>query len=474
MATAFDELNKKTQQAIADAHDPALIQVAKKFSINNGLPIFHIFGKDKPPVLVARNFKGLENKPVSFLKRTSQVITSGAAATPKKTDPSPWNYGILIGATGTDQTDLVGIIYSPDDKSLYTDQVKNITLEAGIPTTAMTMKPIVDFLLANGYVLKAKKILPKPNDTAYFGTFLIPYQGSRYKFYFNIMEIERTPRRYFSLGVEISSEEETSSTLSIIRQVNSSLKNILPAIPELEGLFPYLPKQIAITPLIPLDKFLQKYNIEDVIDCGKIIKFYAYDMAINNFTNYNVHSITSEASLFPSIQGLKEKMGSKGEAEETYEKGVQEKVNFEAYKGKLTNFICNQGFNAVNLKGANFVFYDNPVYKAIIKTVLEPSMTMAKQKSERASFYQHKIILGRLCAPPFFIDVDDRVLLPADAYMDYLSMTKIMGKPGAPEDPSQIRNQNEWLSFAGALEEMSGKKNWDPNSAAILLNLALI
>tara|TARA_R110000868_G_scaffold195048_2_gene440710 strand:+ start:2822 stop:4195 length:1374 start_codon:yes stop_codon:yes gene_type:complete len=456
MNGSLDKIKTDIAQATKDGHASSVIKIVKASYLGMD---FTEFGKpDKIPAIIDRELGHLANKAVMAKARAPQTGVSKIV------------HGILIGAIGTTVSEIHGVIYSPSDKLIYSAPPDNIFLEESV-TEGESFITIIEHLITLGYDIEASDIITS-SITGRIECLLVPGSTTKYKIYINLLEIEHdtVPKKYFFLGTQIQSSSYTLDILSLLHKIgistpkNTSWTNILQS----------LPAQIAITPLIRLEDFLQKFELTDIADCGKILKFYAYDMAINNFTGVAVNSITTASNLFTSVDELRQAYGHKKEkAEEILAKQEAERVNFEAYKTKFVSFLCNAGYTIVSARNGHFVFYDNPVYNTIIDSVLNPALHIKSTDKKRVSFYQHKIHLGYMALPPFFIDVDNMVLLPADSYTNYLNVSQGLGKMGSPESAVNIRGQNEWASFEGAIETIAQTKGLSPSDISLLLNLAL-
>ena len=476
MSNYLEPIKAEIAQAIKDAHSPATIKAIKTAC---GKTIdFTQFGKDKVSAAVNKVLGHLENRAVM--------------ANPDPNDPNSSNkliYGILLGATeetpasqpGTSGSGgkkiIKGVVYNPSNRQVHYVDPQYITLEDTVKETTVFMT-ISDTLSEAGWKLVASDDkLSNPNG--FIDCWEAPGSTNTYKIFLNVMQLVQgnLQRKAFFLGVQMESIEYTKKLLGKLHEVGISTMD-QGAVADLRGdwrgVLRNIPVQLSVTPLIRLEDFLFKFDLTDIADCSKILRFYAYDMTTNNFTGVSVKSITTNTALFTTVDELRDQGLKKETAENVVPQFEEHRVNFEAYKTKLISFLCEHGFKIIQVAGGNFVFYDNDLYNALIDHILTPALTIKTNEPKRVSFYQHKIFLGYMALPPFFIDINDEMIMPADSYTAYLNTSKGMGKLNSPESSLQSRSQDAWISLEAAMTAIAqNRTEFTPRDIILLLNMAL-
>ena len=453
MSQMQDLLKAGVQKALQDGHAPAMIKTIKSGPYSK--EEFTNFAKaGKIPAVVEKTFGKLKNKGVNYRNQQGQT-----------------GQGVVIGAIGDTVDTVMAVVYDPDKKAYEYVSSGSLSLSDAVGGQDIVYT-VTEYLMLQGYDNVASDVLTGPNLQGRVECFLIPGSTPNYKIYLNLLEIHNSmgvADIHFYIGTQIITEAETKIILNSLQRLGIENRDQAAL-----RLIQNIPAQVSITPLIRLSHFLQKLEIEDLGDCSKILKFYAYDMHMNNLTEASVTSITSSAIIKSTVEDLRASIGmKKAEAEATVAKSEEHWVDFEIYKQKLVSLICNNGFEVITARNGTFVFYDNSVYRALLKSVFEPALVLKAEENNRVSAYQHKMLLGYMAIPPVFVDLDDNVLLPIDGYTTYRTTAQSMGKFESPVERVHRRNQNEWASFVGAMKFLSTSKGYSPDDIAILLNLAL-
>jgi hypothetical protein len=458
MSSFSDTLKADIKARVQKAYQQATITAAKnRFLWDNGPCL--IFGQDKIPAALQRRIVGYENKIVTLPRR---LVGGTHIDTP---------VGVVIGVAG-DKNNILAVI-ALDDGSVEVSSLENINIEDIATGSAFEM--VGEILLTAKY----QEVISTPtfgqetiHGTIYeyitkrLESYEIPGSTSKYKFYFNLVQKEQDNRyrNYFFLGVQIRDSDYTDKTIDLLKQINTSGQI---SVSDYYG----LPSQIGITPLIDLAEFLKKFDITEITNCKTIMRYYGLDMVSSNYAGMTVKSITTRSNLFLSLADL-EALYNKSEAKAAYEKQTNIKMTFELMKTRLMNFICSHKFTPINIRGASFIFYDNEVYDLFIEKILPAALSLARRHQEQVARYETRMILSQMLIPPFFIDLDDWVLLPADAYNGHGDIMKYMGEEGKPTKPSQIRNQDTFIIICGVLERLA-QKPYSANKLLLSIQLAL-
>ena len=478
----LDPIKADIAQAIKDAHSPAIIKSIKT-AVSNSVKTnpaieaeFTQFGKDRVSAAVDKALGHLADRAVMANPTPS---TSGSHA--------KLVHGILLGAIEEkaqgSRSVVKGVVFNPVDRQVYYIDPKYIALEDAVADQQLDAETKVfstttDALSEAGWKLVATDD-NITNPEGFIDCWEAPGSTSKYKIFINVMQLVQgeLQRKGFFLGVQIESAEYTRKLLTKLKEVGVSTMD-QGGISDLRGswrnVIENIPIQLSITSLIRLEDFLFKFDLTDIADCGKILRYYAYDMATNNHTGVSVKSITMNTALFTTVDQLREDGLKKETAENVAPELEGHRVNFEAYKTKLVSFLCEHGFEVVQAAGGNFVFYDNALYKALIDHILSPALVIKKDEPRRISYYQHKIFLGYMALPPFFIDINDEMVMPADSYTSYLNTSKGMGKLNSPESGLQNRSQDAWIALEAAMINIAKNRgDFSPRDIIWLLSIAL-
>ena len=465
-----DKLKQKIQThvadmkaQIADAHSKASKDIILRHVKQYNLDFTDFDSKKSAPAIIERLLGKYKNR-----------IVSG-----EEMGGINYRYGVLVGALGTTKNDIIGVLYNPLNRDVYI--VSPITIKVEDALDKSIINDVYELLLTQGYKSIAAESVTLAGVSSYCETLLIPGSTSKYQVFLNFIESENVNTKqsncYFFIGVQLKSSTYTQQILRDLQYCGLTDGTLVfrneRHIDDLKNLINRLPAQISITPLISMSTFLNKFHYDDLLDGNKIMKYYAFDMLFNNYTGLPVSSVTTKGKLFSTIEHLRDAL-SKSQAAEAFAAENAARVDFEFYKTKLLNFICAQGFEIVNANGIVLVFFDNEIYNAIVNSVLRPTSIQAGREPGQRQFLIHKLILSYMCIPPFFIDLDQFILLPADSYSNYLKISSAMGSPGKAEEMVHERNQREWAHLNAALERMGQYKDLSPEAISIIINLALL